>query len=75
MRSLSASRSAGSCGSTVAGRCAAADLAISIVAHIVLGVGLLIAARAAYHALKPRCCQCGTQHNPGRIGHTTHKER
>ena len=42
-----------------------ADLAVSIVAHIVLGVGLLIAARAAYHALKPRCCQCGERHTTG----------
>ena len=51
------------------------DLAASIVAYIVLGVGLLIAARAAYHALAPRCCQCGTRHTAGQIGHTTHTER
>ena len=45
-----------------------ADLAVTIVAYIVVGVGLLIAARAAYHALKPRCCQCGAQHTPGHTG-------
>ena len=46
-----------------------ADLAVTIVAHIVAGVGLLIAARAAYHALAPRCCECGARHNPGHTGH------
>ena len=45
------------------------SLAVSIVAHVFLGVGLLIAARAAYHALAPRCCECGARHNPGHTGH------
>ena len=69
MRSRSALRSAGSYGSTAVRGCVVIDLAASIVAYIVLGVGLLIAARAAYHALAPRCCECGARHNPIHTGH------